>query len=432
MARYDEMPTEELEALHGRLEREYEQARAAGLDLNMARGKPGPEQLELVMPLLDVLDSRSACLAEDGTDARNYGGLAGLPEARRLMASLVGARPEQAIVGGNSSLTLMHDTVSRGMTCGFGGQAPWMRQAGGVAFLCPAPGYDRHFAICEHFGIEMLPVPMHEDGPDMDLVERLVADDARVKGMWCVPLYSNPQGYVYSPETVRRIAALAPAAGDFRVFWDNAYCVHHLADDPAEQARIPEVLGACAAAGHPDMVFEFCSTSKVTFPGAGISAFFSSEANVAEALAAMGRQSISADKLNQLRHVRFLKDADGVAALMRRHAALLRPRFEALLAALDAHLAPAGIGSWTRPRGGYFVSFQAPAGCAAEIVARCAQAGVKLTAAGATWPHGADPDDSNIRLAPSFPTLADLERAAELFTLCVRLVAIEHLLAQRR
>ena len=432
MARYDEMSAEDLSALHGELELEYEQACAAGLDLNMARGKPSPEQLELVMPLLDVLDSRSDCRSEDGVDARNYGGLAGLPEARRLMASLVDARPEQTIVGGNSSLTLMHDTVARGMTCGFAGQAPWMRQAGGAAFLCPTPGYDRHFAICEHFGIEMLPVPMREDGPDMDLVERLVADDVRVKGMWCVPLYSNPQGYVYSPETVRRIAALRPAAPDFRVFWDNAYCVHHLADDAAGQARIPDILDACAASGNPDMVFEFCSTSKITFPGAGISAFFSSEGNIAEALAAMGRQSISADKLNQLRHVRFLKDADGVAALMRRHAAVLRPRFETLLAALDDKLGATGIGSWTRPRGGYFVSFQAPTGCAAETVARCARAGVKLTAAGATWPHGNDPDDSNIRLAPSFPSVAELGRAAEIFTLCVRLVAIEQLLAQRR
>ena len=429
MARYDEMGSDELQALHEALLAEFEEARAAGLDLNMARGKPGSEQLDLVMPMLDVLDSRASFLAEDGTDVRNYGGLAGLPEARRLMGSLVGAAPEQTVVGGNSSLTLMHDTVARGMTHGFAGQKPWGRQDG-VAFICPSPGYDRHFSICERFGIRMVPVCMREDGPDMDAVEELVKNP-QVKGMWCVPLYSNPQGFVYSAETVRRIAALMPAAPDFRVFWDNAYCVHHLADSASEQAHIPNILDECARAGNPDLVFEFCSTSKVTFPGAGISAFISSEANVAEALAAMSAQSISADKVNQLRHVRFLKDADGVAALMRAHAAKLRPRFELVEQALADKLGAAGAGSWTCPKGGYFISFQAPKGCAREIVARCAEAGVKLTAAGATWPYGDDPDDSNIRIAPSFPSLAELEQAVGVFTLCVRLVFIEHLLAER-
>ena len=429
MARYDEMGSDELQALHEALLAEFEEARAAGLDLNMARGKPGSEQLDLVMPMLDVLDSRASFLAEDGTDVRNYGGLAGLPEARRLMGSLVGAAPEQTVVGGNSSLTLMHDTVARGMTHGFAGQKPWGRQDG-VAFICPSPGYDRHFSICERFGIRMVPVCMREDGPDMDAVEELVKNP-QVKGMWCVPLYSNPQGFVYSAETVRRIAALMPAAPDFRVFWDNAYCVHHLADSASEQAHIPNILDECARAGNPDLVFEFCSTSKVTFPGAGISAFISSEANVAEALAAMSAQSISADKVNQLRHVRFLKDADGVAALMRAHAAKLRPRFELVEQVLADKLGAAGAGSWTRPKGGYFISFQAPKGCAREIVARCAEAGVKLTAAGATWPYGDDPDDSNIRIAPSFPSLAELEQAVGVFTLCVRLVFIEHLLAER-
>lgn len=429
MARYDEMGSDELQALHETLLAEFEEARAAGLDLNMARGKPGSEQLDLVMPMLDVLDSRASFLAEDGTDVRNYGGLAGLPEARRLMGSLVGAAPEQTVVGGNSSLTLMHDMVARGMTHGFAGQKPWGRQDG-VAFICPSPGYDRHFSICERFGIRMVPVCMREDGPDMDAVEELVKNP-QVKGMWCVPLYSNPQGFVYSAETVRRIAALMPAAPDFRVFWDNAYCVHHLADSASEQAHIPNILDECARAGNPDLVFEFCSTSKVTFPGAGISAFISSEANVAEALAAMSAQSISADKVNQLRHVRFLKDADGVAALMRAHAAKLRPRFELVEQALADKLGAAGAGSWTRPKGGYFISFQAPKGCAREIVARCAEVGVKLTAAGATWPYGDDPDDSNIRIAPSFPSLAELEQAVGVFTLCVRLVFIEHLLAER-
>lgn len=429
MARYDEMGSDELQALHEALLAEFEEARAAGLDLNMARGKPGSEQLDLVMPMLDVLDSRASFLAEDGTDVRNYGGLAGLPEARRLMGSLVGAAPEQTVVGGNSSLTLMHDTVARGMTHGFAGQKPWGRQDG-VAFICPSPGYDRHFSICERFGIRMVPVCMREDGPDMDAVEELVKNP-QVKGMWCVPLYSNPQGFVYSAETVRRIAALMPAAPDFRVFWDNAYCVHHLADSASEQAHIPNILDECARAGNPDLVFEFCSTSKVTFPGAGISAFISSEANVAEALAAMSAQSISADKVNQLRHVRFLKDADGVAALMRAHAAKLRPRFELVEQALADKLGAAGAGSWTCPKGGYFISFQAPKGCAREIVARCAEVGVKLTAAGATWPYGDDPDDSNIRIAPSFPSLAELEQAVGVFTLCVRLVFIEHLLAER-
>ena len=429
MARYDEMGSDELQALHEALLAEFEEARAAGLDLNMARGKPGSEQLDLVMPMLDVLDSHASFLAEDGTDVRNYGGLVGLPEARRLMGSLVGAAPEQTVVGGNSSLTLMHDTVARGMTHGFAGQEPWGRQDG-VAFICPSPGYDRHFSICERFGIRMIPVSMREDGPDMDAVEELVKNP-QVKGMWCVPLYSNPQGFVCSAETVRRIAGLSSAAPDFRVFWDNAYCVHHLADSASEQARIPNILDECEKAGNPDLVFEFCSTSKVTFPGAGISAFVSSEANVAEALAAMSAQSISADKVNQLRHVRFLKDADGVAALMRAHAAKLRPRFELVEQALADKLGAAGAGSWTCPKGGYFISFQAPRGCAREIVARCAEVGVKLTAAGATWPYGDDPDDSNIRIAPSFPSLAELEQAAGVFTLCVRLVFIEHLLAER-
>ena len=334
--------------------------------------------------------------------------------------------PEQAIVCGASSLNVMFDTIARAWISGLGGQLPWSK-LDSVKFICPVPGYDRHFAICEHFGIEMIPVELGEDGPDVAEVARLVADPA-VKGIWCVPQYSNPCGYTYSDEVVRGLTALKPAASDFRIFWDNAYAVHHLYDEPTQQDHVLNIIDACADAGHPDMVFEFCSTSKVTLPGAGISAFVSSVANVNEMLAAMGAQTIGFDKLNQLRHVRFLKDAEGVAAHMSKHAELLRPRFEKVLEIFDEDLGDTGIGSWTRPRGGYFISFTGLDGTAKATVAKAKEAGVALTGAGATWPYGNDPHDSNIRIAPSFPSIEELEQAARIFTVCARMTALEKLM----
>lgn len=426
MTEYKDLSTDEMRTLYDALERQYEEYCALDLELNMARGKPSPEQLELSMPMLDCVNSTSDYRAADGTDCRNYGVLAGLPEARTFIANMLDVAPEQVIVCGASSLNVMFDTIARAWISGLGGQLPWSK-LDSVKFICPVPGYDRHFAICEHFGIEMIPVKLGEDGPDVAEVARLVADPA-VKGIWCVPQYSNPCGYTYSDEVVRGLTALKPAASDFRIFWDNAYAVHHLYDEPTQQDHVLNIIDACADAGHPDMVFEFCSTSKVTLPGAGISAFVSSVANVNEMLAAMGAQTIGFDKLNQLRHVRFLKDAEGVAAHMSKHAELLRPRFEKVLEIFDEDLGDTGIGSWTRPRGGYFISFTGLDGTAKATVAKAKEAGVALTGAGATWPYGNDPHDSNIRIAPSFPSIEELEQAARIFTVCARMTALEKLM----
>lgn len=428
MTEYKDLSTNEMRTLYDALEKQYEEYCALNLELNMARGKPSPEQLELSMPMLDCVNSTSDYHAADGTDCRNYGVLAGLPEARTFIASMLDVAPEQVIVCGASSLNVMFDTIARAWISGLGGQLPWSK-LDSVKFICPVPGYDRHFAICEHFGIEMIPVELGEDGPDVAEVARLVADPA-VKGIWCVPQYSNPCGYTYSDEVVRGLTALEPAASDFRIFWDNAYAVHHLYDDPAQQDHVLNIIDACADAGNPDMVFEFCSTSKVTLPGAGISAFVSSVANVNEMLAAMGAQTIGFDKLNQLRHVRFLEDAEGVAAHMSKHAELLRPRFEKVLEIFDEDLGGTGIGSWTHPRGGYFISFTGLDGTAKATVAKAKDAGVALTGAGATWPYGNDPHDSNIRIAPSFPSIEELEQAARIFTVCARMTALEKLMAE--
>ena len=428
MTEYKDLSTDEMRTLYDALERQYEEYCALDLELNMARGKPSPEQLELSMPMLDCVNSTSDYRAADGTDCRNYGVLAGLPEARTFIANMLDVAPEQVIVCGASSLNVMFDTIARAWISGLGGQLPWSK-LDSVKFICPVPGYDRHFAICEHFGIEMIPVELGEDGPDVAEVAHLVADPA-VKGIWCVPQYSNPCGYTYSDEVVRGLAALEPAASDFRIFWDNAYAVHHLYDDPTQQDHVLNIIDACADAGNPDMVFEFCSTSKVTLPGAGISAFVSSVTNVDEMLAAMGAQTIGFDKLNQLRHVRFLKDAEGVAAHMSKHAELLRPRFEKVLEIFDEDLGGTGIGSWTRPRGGYFISFTGLDGTAKATVAKAKEAGVALTGAGATWPHGNDPHDSNIRIAPSFPSIEELEQAARIFTVCARMTALEKLIGE--
>ena len=343
------------------------------------------------------------------------------------MADMMGTTPEHIIVYGNASLNIMYDQVSRAYTHGILGNTPWGR-LDKVKFLCPVPGYDRHFAITEHFGIEMINIPMSESGPDMDMVEQYVNNDETVKGIWCVPKYSNPQGFTYSDETVKRFANLKPAAKDFRIFWDNAYVIHHLYDD--KQDEILDIISECEKAGNPDMVFEFASTSKVSFPGSGIAALASSEANLADIKKSLTIQTIGYDKLNQLRHVRYFKDINGLKEHMRKHAEQMRPKFEAVLEVLNTELGGLGIGSWYAPRGGYFISFDAMEGCAKEIVAKCKEAGVKLTNAGATFPYGKDPKDSNIRIAPSFPTPEEMARAADLFVLCVKLVSVEKLLAK--
>lgn len=425
MKAYQELSREELLALQSQLSAEYEDAKGKGLSLNMARGKPSASQLDMEMDFLDILNSSSDMRAESGVDTRNYGELTGIPEAKRLMASMIDVKPENIIICGNGSLAIMYDTVSRSMTHGVMGSTPWCKLEK-VKFLCPAPGYDRHFAITEHFGIEMITIPMTPQGPDMDMVEKLVAEDAAVKGIWCVPKYSNPQGYTYSDETVRRFANLKPAAEDFRIFWDNAYAIHDLYEDKSDS--LLEILGECEKAGNPDMVYEFVSTSKVTFAGGGIAAVASSQANLKFMEKSMTIQTIGYDKISQLQHVRYFKDIDRMKAHMKKHAALMRPKFEAVLSVLDRELSGAGIGTWTKPNGGYFISFEAMEGCAKAIVAKCKEAGVTLTGAGATFPYGKDPKDSNIRIAPSFPTPEEMAMATDLFVLCVKLVSVEKLL----
>ena len=425
MKAYKDMTREELFAEKEKLEAMYQDYKGQNLALNMSRGKPSASQLDLSKGMMDVLRSDSNLTCEDGTDCRNYGVLDGIPEAKRLLGGMIGAKPEQVIVYGNSSLNVMYDSVARCMYEGVLGGKPWALQ-GKVKFLCPVPGYDRHFGITEHFGVEMINVPMTPDGPDMDMVEKLVSEDPLVKGIWCVPKYTNPQGYVYSDETVRRFANLKPAAEDFRIFWDNAYCIHHLYN--GEPAQILNILEECEKAGNPDMVYKIGSTAKITFPGSAISAIATSKANIEDMKKQMNVQFISHDKINQLRHVRFFKNLDGIKAQMAKHAAILRPKFELVLDTLDKELSGLGIGEWTKPHGGYFISFDSLDGCAKAIVARAKEAGVVLTGAGATYPYGKDPKDSNIRIAPSFPTLEDLGKAAQVFVLCVKLVSVEKLL----
>ena len=428
MKAYNEMSREELLSLKEELDQRFADAKGKGLKLDMSRAKPGLAQLDMVMDIMDVLDSKADMRCETGVDTRNYGLMEGIPEARHLMSDMMGGIPaENVIVYGNSSLSIMYDTVSRCVTHGVLGSTPWCK-LDKVKFLCPAPGYDRHFSITEFFGIEMIVIPMTPEGPDMDLVEEYVSKDPAVKGIWCVPKYSNPQGITYSDKTVRRFAALKPAAEDFRIYWDNAYSIHDLYEE--EQDEILEIISECEKAGNPDMVFEFSSLSKVTFSGAGIAAFASSKANVEETKKYMSIMTIGYDKINQLRHTRYFKNVEGLRAHMRKHAAILRPKFEAVLGVLEKELGGLGIGEWTRPRGGYFISFDAMEGCAKAIVAKCKEAGVVLTGAGATFPYGKDPKDSNIRIAPTFPNSEELAAATDLFVLCVKLVSVEKLLAQ--
>ena len=428
MKAYQELSKEELLELKAQLDAAYEEAKAKGLQLDMSRGKPAASQLDICMDFLDVLDSESVMKTEAGVDVRNYGILDGIPEAKKLMADIMGVPADNVIVCGNASLTIMYDTISRSMTHGVMGSTPWCK-LDKVKFLCPAPGYDRHFAITEHFGIEMITVPMSADGPDMDMIEKLVSEDEAIKGVWCIPKYSNPLGISYSDETVKRMARLKPAAADFRIFWDNAYAIHHLYED--RQDEIIEILSECEKAGNPDMVYEFCSTSKVSFAGGGIAAIASSKANLEAMKKSMTIQTIGYDKINQLRHVKYFKNIDGIKLHMKKHADIMRPKFEAVLDVLEKELGGLGIGSWTKPNGGYFISFDAMEGCAKAIVAKCKEAGVVLTGAGATYPYGKDPRDSNIRIAPSFPTPEGMAMATDLFVLCVKSVSVDKMLKEK-
>ena len=414
----------ELQAEKASVEAQYEALKAKGLKLDMSRGKPGKAQLDLVMDMFDVLKKPEDYL--DGKlDVRNYGELSGVPSAKALFADILGCKPEETFIGGNASLNLMYDVISKAHTHGLlHSEKPWAK-LDHVKFLCPAPGYDRHFAVTQSFGVEMVTIPMTPEGPDMDAVEAAVKDPA-VKGMWCVPKYSNPDGIIYSEATISRIAHLKPAAKDFTVMWDNAYCVHEFFGD---YVPFPDIIGLCREAGNPDMVFEFASTSKITLPGAGVSVMASSVDNITYMTKLLGVEIISYDKVNQLRHARYLKDKAHTLALMKKHAAILGPKFQAVLDALDKEIAPLGIATWQHPKGGYFVSLNALPGTAKRTLALCKEAGVVMTGAGATFPYGKDPEDRNIRIAPSLPPVAELEAAVEVFCVCLRLAALEKLLA---
>lgn len=416
---------EELEKEYAALTKEYEDVKGKGLKLNMARGKPGKEQLDLSLGLLDVLNSKSDFVGADGMDCRNYGVLEGIDECRKLFGDILGVDSKHVMVGGSSSLNMMFDTISCLMTKPIAeGCKPWY-EVKNRKFLCPVPGYDRHFGITEYYGFEMIPVPMTENGPDMDVVESLVESDDSIKGIWCVPKYSNPQGITYSDETVKRFAALKPAAKDFRIMWDNAYCIHDINDTPDELLNI---FDECKKNGTEDMPILFCSTSKITFPGAGVAAMAASDNNMKVFKERYNYEVISYDKLNMLRHVRYFKDFDGIMGHMKKHKAVLKPKFDIVLNALDSNLKPVGIGEWTNPNGGYFVSIDVLSGTAKRVVQLCKEAGVVLTGAGATYPYGKDPDDKNIRIAPTFPPNDELRTAMDVFCICTKLAACEKLL----
>lgn len=425
MQPYQEMSKEELLQEKTCLEKEYEKYQRSGLNLNMSRGKPSKAQLDLSMGMMDVLNSGVDLVCEDGTDCRNYGVLDGIHEAKVLIGDMIENNPDNIIIYGNSSLNIMYDSIARSMTHGVMGSTPWCK-LDKVKWLCPVPGYDRHFAITEYFGIEMINIPMLPTGPDMDMVEELVSKDPAIKGIWCVPKYSNPQGITYSDETVRRFARLKPAATDFRIYWDNAYGIHHLYD--IDQDNLVEILAECKRAGNPDMAYKFCSTSKISFPGSGVAAICTSANNLEDIRKQMTVQTIGHDKVNQLRHVRFFKDIHGMTEHMRKHADIMRPKFEMILDKLDEEIKPLQIGNWVRPKGGYFICFEALDGCAKSIVSKAKKAGVVMTPAGAPFPYGKDPHDSVIRIAPSFPTMEDLAMATDVFILCVKLASIEKIL----
>ncbi|MBQ6569126.1 MAG: aminotransferase class I/II-fold pyridoxal phosphate-dependent enzyme [Clostridia bacterium] len=424
MASYSEMTAEQLAEQQAALLVRYNDYKSRELSLDITRGKPGADQLELSMSMLDALNSKSGYTDCNGVDCRNYGGVIGIPEARQLFASVFDVSMDEIIVGGNSSLNMMFDTISSAMGNGLLGGEPWAKQ-GRVKFLCPCPGYDRHFAICEYFDIEMIPIKNTPTGPDMDEVERLVQSDPLVKGIWCVPKYSNPTGITYSDETVMRFARLKPAAKDFRIFWDNSYFVHHLF---GEDVKLLNLLKECEKYGNGNMVYMYFSTSKITFPGAGLAGMATSVENVKAITHRMGIQTIGPDKLNQLRHMKFIKDYDGLLAQMSRHAEIIRPKFLCVLETLEKELEGFDVATWTKPDGGYFISLDTMKGCAKRTYDLCLDAGVKLTKVGATFPYGKDPDDTNIRIAPTFPTLEELELAIEVLCVCVKLAAIEKLL----
>lgn len=427
MKKYEEMSKVELEALYSDLQSAYEDVKQKGLKLDMSRGKPSVAQLNLSLPMLDVLTSESEMKDSTGIDCRNYGVLDGIADMKNLFADLCEAKPENVIVYGASSLNVMYDTVARCMYHGVMGVTPWAKQ-GTIKFLCPVPGYDRHFAITEAFGIEMINVPMDENGPDMDMVETLLAEDASIKGIWCVPKYGNPTGNSFSDEVVRRMASLKPAAEDFRIFWDNAYAIHHLYEEPEKQTEILNILDECAKAGNPDLVYQFISTSKITFPGAGVAACITSEANAKDIKDQMKFQTIGHDKLNQLRHARYFGSAEGLKKYMMKHAEIMRPKFEVVLESFEKSFGELGIAQWTKPLGGYFISLDVKEGCAKKVVSMCKEAGLVLTGAGATFPYGKDPKDCNIRIAPSFPTVEELAVACDVLVLCVKLATVEALL----
>ena len=427
MKAYQEMTRGELLAEKAVLEAEYKKYQAKDLHLDMSRGKPSQEQLDLSMRMMDVLSSGADLTCEDGTDCRNYGVLDGIQEAKELLGDMIEVNPDNIIIYGNSSLNVMYDTISRSMTHGVMGNTPWCK-LDKVKFLCPVPGYDRHFAITEYFGIEMINVPMLSTGPDMDMVEELVANDETIKGIWCVPKYSNPQGITYSDETVRRFARLQPAAKDFRIYWDNAYCVHHLYD--INQDHLIEILKECKRAGNPDMVYKFCSTSKISFPGSGIAAIAASANNLEDIKKQLKNQTIGSDKVNQLRHVRYFKDIHGITEHMRLHAEILRPKFEMITDTFERELKGRGAGSWYTPKGGYFVAYETLDGCAKEVVASMKKAGVTMTGAGAPFPYGKDPKDSVIRIAPSCPSLENLKTATDIFVICVKLASIKKVMRE--
>jgi len=426
MKKLSEMSFEELSAFKKDAEKRYEDFKALGLSLDMSRGKPAPAQLDITMPMMNILDGDDL-RAANGFDCRNYGVLEGLPETRKMFGDLLGVGPENIIVYGNSSLAAMFDSISRAMSHGILGNKPWSSYDK-VKFLCPVPGYDRHFAICEYFGIEMINIPTDSCGPDMDMIEKLVSEDETIKGIWCVPQYSNPTGVVYSDEVVKRFAALKPKAADFRIFWDNAYCIHHLVDAPKE---ILNIFDECKKNGTEDMVYEFTSTSKISFPGAGVAVMAASKKNVDYIKPMLGISTIGFDKINQLRHVKYFKDAQGMKDYMKKHAALIAPKFKVVIDSLEKNIAPLGIASWHNSEGGYFISFNAMSGCAKRIVSLCKEGGVVLTNAGATYPYGKDPEDSNIRIAPTYPTPEELAKAMELFCISAEIASAEKLLASK-
>ena len=429
MVAYKDLNLKQLKIELVEVQKEFNHLKELNLSINMSRGQPSQAQLDLSMPMMDVLNSKADLRCEDGIDCRNYGVLGGISEAKKLLGDLIEVPADNIIIYGNSSINVMFDQISRSFTKGVMGSTPWCK-LDKVKWLCPVPGYDRHFAITEYFGIEMINIPMNDDGPDMDLVERLVSEDETIKGIWCVPKYSNPSGITYSKEVVNRFAHLKPKAKDFRIYWDNAYSVHHLYFDNPDY--LDEILNECKKAGNPDIVYKFTSTSKISFPGSGIAALAASENNLNDIKNQLKIQTIGYDKVNQLRQVRFFKDLDGIKAQMRKHASILRPKFEAVETILDCNLADLGFAKWTKPHGGYFISFDGYKGTAKLIVSKCKDIGVILTDAGAAYPYHNDPNDAHIRIAPSAPILEEVKKAAYAFCVVAKLVTLNKMINEKK